>query len=113
MTKNMKLTKTDQKLANQIIKRNKSWRRWKYALLIISPILLIAWFAMYFYLTEQYQSNPDLYQFIYFSFLPLMVINCVACGIMIGKVIRDWNGNAVDILLLRIIKNESHITDES
>jgi hypothetical protein len=102
----MDLTKTELKLLAQVYKRHKSWQNHKYVLLIFCPILLIALSVLWLYLADCYQENPDFYRSIYFSFLPLFVVSGCGCGLMIGKLIRDWHGNAVDTLLLKVIENK-------
>jgi hypothetical protein len=102
----MPLSEQEQKLIDQLAKRSRSWPKQKIILLVITPLLLVAWIAMFFYLSEKVQEDPSFFESIYYTFLPLMVVNCCFCGIMLGKVVRDWNGNALDILLLKVFEKE-------
>ena len=68
---------------------------------------------MWYYLADKYLENPELYQSLYFSVLPIVVFFIGVCGIMIGVLIRDWNGNAVDTLLLKILDDNESINNKS
>lgn len=109
----MKLSKTEEKLVRQIDKRSRAWGTFKYIYLVLAAIILTAVFFMFHKIHLAFSDNIQFYTLIMVFFVPVFFFNCALCGFWLGNVIRDWNGNATDILLLKLIdemKNKNQNT---
>ena len=102
----MKLTPKEDALVSQIRKRCEYWRKWKPGIAIAMPLILVAWFVIFHRI-----ARLDI-EFVLLLMFPVFLLNCAVCGFWIGKLWRDWRGNATDVLLLRLINEISERESE-
>ena len=104
------LTTQEQKLVAKIRKRQNHLRRFRLWIICLMPLLIIFWGCIFVKLISLRNELPEsIYQLTYASFIPIIIVNCCLCAFLFGKYIRDWNGNAVDTLILKLIDER---TDE-
>ena len=102
----MKLNDAEMKLVAQLQKQKRIWRFLRPVVAIVVPLTLVAWFVMYFavkaLIVEHAALGSDTYIVPYF--LPMFYCNVLLCMGMLIVLFRDWRGNAVRDLLLKLIE---------
>ena len=64
----------------------------------------IAGLLFWFFWAYPAMARQD--EFVLLLMHPVILFNVAACAFLVGKVLRDWNGNAIETLLVRLIEEK-------
>ena len=117
----MKLTATEAKLLKQLRNREMGMFRTRYWFIALGIISYIAagygCFLMQRWSYKNSQMPPEFYAKvapIFYTFIFPIVLAMAAQGsYFLGTAIRDWHGNSIRVLLLKLIDEHTEKTNDS
>jgi hypothetical protein len=98
----MQLTAQEMKLMERLRKRERQWPRMRWMLLGVAALTVGIYSFILYQIIQKLESGEDA-MFMVAFFWPKCLLGFCLAGWLIGWAIRDWNGNAQRILLLRLL----------
>ena len=99
----MKLTNTETKLLAQLRKRETTMFRYRYWYLVVGIFSYLVVGYGYFLLQNLPEKDFQIKLVLNTYILPCLFLIGAQGSFLIGTAIRDWNGNAIRVLLLKLV----------
>ena len=106
----MNLTTTEKKLLEQL-RRQETWmfrsRYWFVAGGIFCYAAAAYFASLMQHLTQTIGDNPAMGAFLFSFVFPCYIVMGIKGSILLGTAIRDWHGNAIRVLLIKLLDEDT------
>lgn len=107
----MKLTGTEKKLVDQLRKAEQQMHKHRHVLLIAGIGDLAVAGGGFYFLQTFWSKDPMIGAALFSCIMPCLYMVGMGGAFCLGMAIRDWHGNAVRVLLLRLIEEHAEKDD--